>query len=109
MHDSNFKKIVKEFDFLTIFINITTAIAQCSPSSSFNILFIYLFVFLPGVLLLINWLNRRRSTGKFSSFQVNYYVILLFFSYENKFIRTRRLGLAEKIRTSEGTDSKFKA
>ena len=56
---------VKEFDFLTIFINIAAAIVQYSLSSSFIILFFFSF-FLPDVLLFINWLNRKKSTGKFS-------------------------------------------
>ena len=56
LHDFTFKKIVKEFDFLTIFINIATAIAHYSPSSSFNILLVFFLFsfFLPVVLLLIN-------------------------------------------------------
>ena len=52
------KKIVMEFDFLTIFINIATAtISQVhSLSSSFNIVF-----FLSGILLLINWSQSVRG------------------------------------------------
>ena len=70
-HIITIEKIVKKFVFCPHSLiqlccqALPTAIAQYSPRSLFNILLIFLFLLFPGLLLLVNCLNRRKSMGKF--------------------------------------------